>query len=100
MEFTSTQLIIIVSVLTVLILLPLVVIVLVRLFIKDEAPADGEEMVSSLTEFNSIGDVWRAFVPHLVELRDRLRGGLRDLAALFPAPVDEVLRSVKSAHGL
>ncbi|MCS6939188.1 MAG: twin-arginine translocase subunit TatC [Roseiflexus sp.] len=72
MEFTTTQLIIVVSVLTVLILLPLAVIVLVRLFIKDEAPADGEEVVSSLTEFNSIGDVWRAFVPHLVELRDRM----------------------------
>lgn len=72
MEFTTTQLIIVVSVLTVLILLPLVVILLVRLFIKDEAPADGEEVVSSLTEFNSIGDVWRAFVPHLVELRDRM----------------------------
>ncbi len=72
MEFTTTQLIIVVSVLTVLILLPLVVILLVRLFIKDEAPADGEEVASSLTEFNSIGDVWRAFVPHLVELRDRM----------------------------
>lgn len=72
MEFTTTQLIIVVSVLTVLILLPLVVILLVRLFIKDEAPADGEEVVSSLTEFNTIGDVWRAFVPHLVELRDRM----------------------------
>lgn len=72
MEFTSTQLIVIISVLTVLILLPLAVIVLVRLFIKDEAPTDGEEMASSLTEFNNIGDVWRAFVPHLVELRDRL----------------------------
>jgi sec-independent protein translocase protein TatC len=72
MEFTSTQLIIIVTVLTVLILLPLLVILLVRIFIKDETPADGEEAVSSLTEFTSIGDVWRAFVPHLVELRDRL----------------------------
>jgi sec-independent protein translocase protein TatC len=72
MEFTSTQLIIVVSVLTLLILLPLVVILLVRLFIKDEAPADGEELASSLTEFNSVGDVWRAFVPHLVELRDRM----------------------------
>ena len=72
MEFTSTQLIIIVTVLTVLILLPLLVILLVRIFIKDETPADGEEAVSNLTEFTSIGDVWRAFVPHLVELRDRL----------------------------
>ena len=72
MEFTSTQLIIIVTVLTILILLPLLVILLVRIFIKDETPADGEEVVSSLTEFTSIGDVWRAFVPHLVELRDRL----------------------------
>ncbi|MCS6840790.1 MAG: twin-arginine translocase subunit TatC [Roseiflexus sp.] len=72
MELTTTQLIVIVSVLTFLILLPLVVIVLVRLFIKDEAPANGEEVVSSLTEFTSLGDVWRAFVPHLVELRDRM----------------------------
>jgi sec-independent protein translocase protein TatC len=72
MEFTSTQLIIIVTVLTVLILLPLLVILLVRIFIKDDVPADGEEAVSSLTEFTSIGDVWRAFVPHLLELRDRL----------------------------
>jgi len=72
MEFTSTQLIIIVTVLTVLILLPLLVILLVRIFIKDDVPADGEEAVSSLTEFTSIGDVWHAFVPHLVELRDRL----------------------------
>ncbi len=72
MEFTSTQLIIIVTVLTILILLPLLVILLVRIFIKDDVPADGEEAVSSLTEFTSIGDIWRAFVPHLVELRDRL----------------------------
>ncbi len=72
MEFSSTQLIIVVGVLTVLILLPLLVILLVRVFIKDEVPADGEEAVSSLTEFTSIGDIWRAFVPHLVELRDRL----------------------------
>jgi sec-independent protein translocase protein TatC len=62
MEFTSTQLIIIVTVLTILILLPLLVILLVRIFIKDDVPADGEEAVSSLTEFTSIGDVWRAFV--------------------------------------
>ena len=72
MEFSSTQLIIVVGVLTVLILLPLLVILLVRVFIKDEVPVDGEEAVSSLTEFTSIGDIWRAFVPHLVELRDRL----------------------------
>jgi sec-independent protein translocase protein TatC len=72
MEFSSTQLIIVVGLLTVLILLPLLVILLVRVFIKDEVPVDGEEAVSSLTEFTSIGDIWRAFVPHLVELRDRL----------------------------
>lgn len=73
MELSSTQLIIVVVILTILIVMPLVVIVLVRFFVKDD---DEEEIddgtVGSLTEFTTIGDAWQAFVPHLLELRDRL----------------------------
>lgn len=72
MELTPTQLIIVVSILTILILLPLAVIVLVRFFVKDDADAPEADLASSLTEFTSVGDAWQAFVPHLLELRDRL----------------------------
>jgi sec-independent protein translocase protein TatC len=69
----TSQLIIAVIVLTILILVPLIVIVLVRWLIPLEDPVDD---MSDLPEpeipTNNLKDFWSALAPHLIELRDRL----------------------------
>jgi sec-independent protein translocase protein TatC len=69
----TSQLIVAVVVLTILILIPLIVIVLVRWLVPLEDPMD--EM-SDLPEpelpTNNLKDFWSALAPHLIELRDRL----------------------------
>lgn len=72
MQLTPAQLTIVVVILAILIVMPLIVILLVRFFVKDDEELSEEELASNLTEFTSIGDAWQAFVPHLLELRDRL----------------------------
>ncbi len=69
----TSQLIIAVIVLTILILIPLIVIVLVRWLIPLEDPMD-EEFSATEPEIptNSLQDFWSALAPHLIELRDRL----------------------------
>ena len=69
----TSQLIIAVIVLTILILVPLIVIVLVRWLIPLEDPID-EESNAPEPEIptNSLQDFWSALAPHLIELRDRL----------------------------
>ncbi|MEN9934940.1 MAG: hypothetical protein RLZZ387_1519 [Chloroflexota bacterium] len=70
---TSTQLLIVVSAITVLLVLPLVIMVLVRVLIKDEPEETIElEEVSTAADFQNIGDFWQGMAPHLLELRDRL----------------------------
>lgn len=68
---TSTTLYIAIGLITVLIILPLVVMLLVRILIKDE-PEEEIEEIESVTEFQTIGDFWQGMAPHLFELRDRL----------------------------
>jgi len=69
----TSQLIVAVVVLTILILIPLIVIVLVRWLIPLEDPID-EESSAPEPEIptNSLQDFWSALAPHLIELRDRL----------------------------
>jgi len=69
----TSQLIVAVVVLTILILIPLIVIVLVRWLIPLEDPID-EESNAPEPEIptNSLQDFWSALAPHLIELRDRL----------------------------
>lgn len=68
---TSTQLYLVIGVITVLIVLPLVVMLLVRVLIKDEPEAE-VEAAEEVADFQSIGDFWQGMAPHLLELRDRL----------------------------
>jgi sec-independent protein translocase protein TatC len=69
----STNFIITIAIITVLILLPLIVTVLVRLLIKDDDI--GEEALVEPAEGTgaaTVTDFWQGMVPHLIELRDRL----------------------------
>lgn len=69
----TSQLIIAVIVLTILVIIPLIVIVLVRWLIPLEEPME-DEFSTPEPEIptNSLKDFWSALAPHLIELRDRL----------------------------
>jgi sec-independent protein translocase protein TatC len=67
---STDQLLIVAGIIVALILLPVIVALLVRVFIKDEPPE--EEAAESIADFTSIGDFWQGMAPHLLELRDRL----------------------------
>jgi sec-independent protein translocase protein TatC len=69
---SSTLLIIVVAAITILLVLPLLITVLVRIFIKDEPEADEPEEIEVSADFQTIGDFWQGMAPHLLELRDRL----------------------------
>jgi sec-independent protein translocase protein TatC len=71
----TSQLPIVVGVITALILLPLAVMLLVRLIVR-EGPAPEPE---PMAEFETLRDFWEGTVPHLRELRDRL---IKSLVAL------------------
>ncbi|NBU65056.1 MAG: twin-arginine translocase subunit TatC [Chloroflexia bacterium] len=69
----TSQLVIAVIVLTMLILIPLIVIVLVRWLIPLEDPVEEmNEITESDIPTNNLQDFWSALSPHLIELRDRL----------------------------
>jgi sec-independent protein translocase protein TatC len=68
---STEQLLLAIGLLVVLILTPLVVAVLVRIFVRD-LPAENAEPEADLGNFESLGDFWAGMVPHLRELRDRL----------------------------
>ncbi len=63
-----------IGLLVVLLLIPLVVFVLVRLFVKDEPETDAPVVVAApeAGEHTTMKDFWQGMVPHLLELRDRL----------------------------
>lgn len=69
----TSQLIIAVIVLTILILIPLIVIVLVRWLIPlEDLSEDMDEVAEPDIPTNNLQDFWSALAPHLIELRDRL----------------------------
>lgn len=68
---SSNVLIIVVAAITILLLVPLLIMVLVRIFIKDDPEVD-EPAVEVSGDFQTIGDFWQGMAPHLLELRDRL----------------------------
>jgi len=69
----TSQLIIAVIVLTILILIPLIVIVLVRWLVPlEDAMDDMSELPEPELPTNNLKDFWSALAPHLIELRDRL----------------------------
>jgi sec-independent protein translocase protein TatC len=69
---SSTQLIIVVAAITILLVLPLLITILVRVLIKDEPESDEPEEMEVSADFQTIGDFWQGMAPHLRELRDRL----------------------------
>jgi sec-independent protein translocase protein TatC len=69
---SSNLLIIVVAAITILLVLPLLITVLVRIFIKDEPEEDEPEEIEVSSDFQTIGDFWQGMAPHLLELRDRL----------------------------
>lgn len=69
---TFTELSFAIGLISILILLPLVVMVLVRVFVRDDPAAESEAEGESIGQFESLGDFWAGMVPHLRELRDRL----------------------------
>lgn len=71
---TTYQLYLAVGLLVFLIATPLLVVVLVRIFVRDtpEAAASEPEDEGDLSGFATLGDFWAGIAPHLRELRDRL----------------------------
>ncbi len=69
---SSSQFILAISIILVLLLIPLIVAVAVRFLIRDEEPEEEVAHVEPATQFNSLKDFWESNVPHLIELRDRL----------------------------
>lgn len=71
---TTYQLYLAVGLLVFLIATPLLVVVLVRIFVRDtpEAAVSEPEDESDLSGFATLGDFWAGIAPHLRELRDRL----------------------------
>lgn len=65
---SSAQLPYVISFISALIVLPLLVVILVRVFVRDNSAIEPETPV----EFESLRDFWEGTVPHLRELRDRL----------------------------
>jgi sec-independent protein translocase protein TatC len=72
----TEQLPYIVAILIILILIPLVTMVLVRIFIPLNEPefelATDAAGIQAGPGFETLGDFWQGMVPHLIELRDRL----------------------------
>lgn len=71
---SSAQLPYVVGLIIVLLLFPLVVMVLVRMFVPLTEPAEAmaELPAETPTGFETLGDFWQSMAPHLLELRDRL----------------------------
>jgi sec-independent protein translocase protein TatC len=69
---TSTQLYMIVGLLVFLIATPLLVMLLVRIFVRDEPHGAEPVEEEQIEAFASLGDFWAGIAPHLKELRDRL----------------------------
>lgn len=69
---TTTQFYLVVGLMVFLIATPLLIMLLVRVFVRDEPaglePAEAEMLAS----FESLGDFWAGIAPHLLELRNRL----------------------------
>ena len=70
---STSELFFAVGLLIFVIVMPLAVAVLVRIFVRDTADPDAAEPEPEPTaSFESLGDFWAGMAPHLRELRDRL----------------------------
>lgn len=69
---TTTQFYLAVGLLIFLIATPLLVLILVRVFVRDEPIAAESAEPEMMEGFESLGDFWAGIAPHLRELRDRL----------------------------
>ena len=68
---TTTQFYLAVGLLIFLIATPLLVMILVRIVVRDQ-PIEEAAEPESIEGFESLGDFWAGIAPHLRELRDRL----------------------------
>lgn len=70
---SSSQFILAISIILVLLIIPAIVALAVRRFIRDEEPDEDEiSQIEPPMQFDSLRDFWESNVPHLIELRDRL----------------------------
>jgi sec-independent protein translocase protein TatC len=71
---STLQLPYIVALIVILLLVPMVVLVLVRIFIplEEAVEASPEIMAEQVPGFETLSEFWQSMIPHLIELRDRL----------------------------
>jgi sec-independent protein translocase protein TatC len=69
---TMNQFYIAIGILVFLIATPLLVLVMVRIFIRDQPEELTPAEESVLESFETLGDFWAGIAPHLLELRNRL----------------------------
>jgi sec-independent protein translocase protein TatC len=67
----TTELAFAIGLIVALLVIPLFVMLLVRVLVRDDPPME-EEVAEVAAEFESLGDFWVGMAPHLFELRDRL----------------------------
>jgi sec-independent protein translocase protein TatC len=69
---TTTQFYLAIGLLVFLIATPLLVLLLVRVFVRDTPAGEAVIEEEAFESFETLGDFWAGLVPHLRELRDRL----------------------------